>query len=206
MRIILIFSLLIFLSCEESHVVKEDSRFTECEKKIASSPGNWENLEEYKHLCDSLEELDRGIDFLKNLLTQGRKVPELNTILGLFYIEKMEDVGDIEKGFLSGLALEEFNRALELDSLNWSALYSRGMIYANMPQEFASYELALADFQKLLYIQEQADTIEPHYAITYISLGDLYMKMDKKQKAIKTWKQGLKIFPSNPQLKNRVEK
>jgi tetratricopeptide (TPR) repeat protein len=204
MRVILIFTLLVFLSCEESRVVKEDSRFTECEKIIVSSPEDWDNLEEYKHLCDSLDELDRGIDFFKNLLSQAKKVPELNTILGLFYIEKMEKVSDIEKGFLSGLALDEFNKALELDSLNWSALYSRGMLYLNMPPEFANYELGLADFQKLIYIQEQADTVEPHYALTYISMGDLYMKMDKKQKAMETWQKGLKIFPSNPQLKKRI--
>lgn len=201
MRVIVLFTLLIILSCEESDVVKEDSRFSVYEKNIVLSPAEWKYLETYKNVCDSLGELDRGIDFLKGLLTQKKNIPELNTILGLFYIEKMNDVSDIEKGFLSGLALDEFNRALELDSLNWSALYSRGILYLNMPPEFANYELALADFQKLLYIQEQADTVESYYALVYISLGDLYMKMDEKQKAIKTWQQGLKIFPSNPQLK-----
>jgi len=183
---------------------KQDSLLSLFEKRVTTSPSDWETLNGYKTLCDSLKVLDRGIDFIKQLVEKKKNIPELHTILGLFYIAKIEEVGDIEKGFLAGSALDEFNRALKVDSLSWSALYSRAMLYLNMPPEFAAYELSLKNFHKLLYIQQEADILESHFVLTYISLGDLYFKMKKKEKAIKTWKEGLEIFPHNNHLKNRI--
>jgi len=124
--------------------------------------------------------------------------------LGLFYIDKIKKVGDIEKGFLAGSALEEFNNALAIDSVNWSALYSRGMLYLNMPPEFADYELAVKDFQKLIRIQNRANSLEDYFVLSYISFGDLYAKMGKMKEALKIWEEGLKLFPKNKELLKRL--
>ncbi|TES89735.1 MAG: hypothetical protein E3J87_11385 [Candidatus Cloacimonadota bacterium] len=206
MRFVFILMLFAFLSNIKICLAEKREIFLESlETQIISTPSEWGHLERYKGVCDSLKELERGIDFLKGLIDEKRKVPELYTMLGLFYIERIEFVSDIEKGFLAGCAMEEFNMALAIDSLSWGALYSRGMVYLNMPPAFAEYELALKDFQKLLEIQKKSDKVEKHYVLTYISLGDLYVKMKKKNEAKKIWMKGKEQFPDSEELKNRVK-
>lgn len=206
MKVILSFLLLVFISNAKLFSAdKKDSLVCSYETKVAASPSDWETLDRYKTVCDSFSVLDRGINYIKQLISQGKDIPELHTILGLFYIDKIKKVGDIEKGFLAGSALEEFDKALMLDSLSWSALYSRGMLYLNMPPEFAQYELALKDFQKLIRIQNRADSLEDYFVLSYISLGDLYAKMGKMKEAEKIWKDGLTLFPKNTELQKRIQ-
>ena len=39
---------------------------------------------------------------------------------------------------------------------------------------------------------------------TYIALGDGYCKMEKMDKAREIWQEGLRQFPDNPELKDRL--
>jgi tetratricopeptide (TPR) repeat protein len=93
------------------------------------------------------------------------------------------------------LAIDMIKIALSADSSNISFLDT----YAWIQFKLGNYGQALE------YIQKAINTGSVH-AEVYEHLGDIYMKMDKKNEAIEAWREGLKIESNNQPLLERLEK
>ena len=46
----------------------------------------------------------------------------------------------------------------------------------------------------------------PMIVVAWNDMGDVYLKLNKKEEAIKCYKQALKLRPENPRAKNNLEK
>jgi tetratricopeptide (TPR) repeat protein len=83
-------------------------------------------------------------------------------------------------------ALQDLNRALELDPNNTQALGLRGNTYLTMKR----YEQALRDLNRALQL-------DPNNAQTLGLRGDTYRKMKRYEQALQDFTRGLQLDPNN---------
>jgi tetratricopeptide (TPR) repeat protein len=82
------------------------------------------------------------------------------------------------------LAIEDFDRAIELDPSDHKAYTNRGMLYGKMGR----FDKAIADF-------EQAIVLEPSHAEAYNNLGIAYAKVGLVDKALEQFNKTILIDP-----------
>lgn len=99
-----------------------------------------------------------------------------------------------ERGINLDKALKMINIALKREPDNTSYLDTFGWI---------QYKLGNID-EAIKYI-EKAASADNATAEVYEHLGDIYLEIGKKEKALETWKQGLERFPDDPALNKRIE-
>lgn len=166
-------------------------------------------IREYGH-----EYYDRSIRFFEALVEDHPKTVELRLNKSLSYIDKMPypRLGIVHQGILSNRSIAELNTVLELDPNCWAALYARAMNHLHWPRMLKHAPLAIEDFKRLVAMQESwgPEKQEPYFVLTYVALGDAYVKnraVDEAgmfAKARETWEAGLVIYPNDPGLKKRL--
>ncbi len=91
------------------------------------------------------------------------------------------------------LAMDSFERALDLDPANIEAARLRAIVLSDQGREAeaeAAYRAAIA--------------LRPGYWPTYNSLGVFYYNAGRNDEAVAAYRQGLELVPSNPQLLNSL--
>jgi tetratricopeptide (TPR) repeat protein len=174
-------------------------------EKMLRTKSDEKLIGKYRDVSLAVNLFNQQINFLKELVTKKSNNANCHFGLGMAYIDKIQQSSGPEAGMLAGLAIEEFNKAIAIDSLHWSAHYALGVTYFHMPLEFGLIEDAINIFHKLIVIQDKSDTILPNYAWTYISLGDAYIKSGRHGKAIDIWEKGSEMFPDEYEFKKRLE-
>lgn len=108
-----------------------------------------------------------------------------------------------EVGILAMQADQSFNAALKLDPSNWEAQFVK---YSTMIYWPADAKRDNEAAQKLAGLIDQQETMpqNPHFAQTYIALGNQYQKMGKADFAEATWRLGLSKFPGDPTLQQKL--
>ncbi len=103
-------------------------------------------------------------------------------------------LGVIHKGQQEfGLALDSFDRALDIDPNNVEAARLRAGVLSDQGRDAeaeAAYRAAVA--------------LRPSYWRTYNSLGIFYYLAGRNDEAVATYRQGLALAPSNPRLLNSL--
>lgn len=79
------------------------------------------------------DEADLAIDHLKRAVALAEDSSTYRSWLGRAYIAKLQTVSFFEKGVISGRALEQLEKAVELDPANIEARISLGGYYASAP-------------------------------------------------------------------------
>src|SRR5262249_46028558 len=108
---------------------------------------------------------------------------------------------------LSGNSIRELTKILEKapDQYTWAGLYARGLNLLHWPRALRRTPEAIADFKKLLALQEsQGKAAKAYFVLTYIVLGDAYANYAHFKKASELWQTGLDLFPGNPELRKRL--
>ena len=82
-------------------------------------------------------------------------------------------------------ALEDFNKAINLDRYDMRAYKNRGVTYAKL----GLYQSALEDFN-------EAIRLKPNYADTYINRGVTYAKLDQYQRALEDFNKATRLKPN----------
>jgi len=174
------------------------------EKAMTMEPNSLEFANMYRAQIVKHNQEDRSISFFKKLV-QNQNAPD-NTYFNLAfaYIDKIPRVGPMGAGFLSKRSIAEFNKVLEKDPNNWIANYGIGMNYQHWPNYFKKNEGAISYFQKCIELQKGTD-IKPYYILSYIRLGDAYIRSGETKKAIASWEEGLRSFPNHPDLDVRLQ-
>lgn len=87
----------------------------------------------------------------------------------------------------------------------WVAMYLRGLYYLHSPQGLSFTPRAIDDLQRCLNKQgKTSDKPLPYFALSYIALGDAYVKRNDLPNALRVWKEGRKQFPQNKSLRQRI--
>ena len=81
-------------------------------------------------------------------------------------------------------ALEDFNRAIQIDPLNYDGYLGR----ANALSSLGRYEEALTEYHKVF-------EIDPAIANAYINRGSVYSHLGQYKKAIADYEKGLELDP-----------
>ncbi len=172
------------------------------ELALADEPDNLRYASEYRQAIIRNKEFDRSISYFARLIAEHPNSANLHLNYGFAYVDKIPTAGSITQVILANTALQEFSKAVELRP-TWIAFYTRGASYLFWPKIFNKASLGVADLEKALAMQHQGPT-KPYYVRTYIALGDGYCKMEKMDKAREIWQEGLRQFPDNSELKDRL--
>jgi len=172
------------------------------ESAVSGDPDNVRYASDYRQAAIQAKDFDRSVKFFEKLSSDHPKSANLHLNFGFAYVDKIPAAGSITQVILANNALKEFTKAVELEP-SWIAYYTRGMSYVFWPKVFNRAEFGVADLQKALEMQKKGPR-HPYYVKTYLGLGDGYWKSDDLKKAQATWKEGLKQFPGNPELKGRL--
>lgn len=177
------------------------------ELAVSGDPDNVRYASDYRQAAIRGKEFDRSLQFFKDAVAKNPNSANLHLNFGFAYVDKIPVAGSITQVILANSAINEFSKALELQP-NWIAYYTRGASYLFWPKVFDRAALGVADLKKALEIQkaemQKNGTRHSYYVRTYLALGDGYWKTDNLEKARATWKEGLKEFPGNEQLKIRL--
>jgi tetratricopeptide (TPR) repeat protein len=172
------------------------------ELAIADDPDNLCYASEYRQAIIRDKEFDRSIEFFEKLLVNHPSSANLHLNYGFAYVDKIPVAGSITQVILANTALGEFAKAVDLQP-SWIAYYTRGASYLFWPKIFNKASLGVADLEKALALQRKGPK-KSYYVRTYVALGDGYCKMELIDKARAIWQEGLRQFPDNSQLNERL--
>lgn len=172
------------------------------ELAISDDPENVRYASEYRQAAIRAKEFDRPLQFFQKAVSEHPKSANLYLNFGFAYVDKIPAAGSVTQVILANNAQTQFSKAIELQP-NWIGYYTRGAGYLFWPKIFNRAALGVADLQKAMEIQKKGPRYS-YYVRTYIALGDGYWKTDDLERARATWKEGLKEFPGNEQLKTRL--
>ena len=150
------------------------------------------------------EAFDREIAFFDKLTKEHPQSANAFLNYGFCYVDKIPAAGTIGQVVLANTSLSLFTKSIDLKS-SWIGLYTRGNSYLYWPKLFGHGADAVADLEKAYEIQKKEPKKNLHVRVL-VALGDAYWKTDAKEKARATWKEGLKEFPDNKGLKDRMDK
>ena len=87
---------------------------------------------------------------------------------------------------------------------SWLGLYTRGASYLYWPKVFHRAPLGVADLEQAYKMQKDASKKLSVHARAYVALGDGYWKTDQLDKARAVWREGLREFPGQEGLQQRL--
>jgi tetratricopeptide (TPR) repeat protein len=172
------------------------------ELAVSGDPESIRYASEYRQAVIRAKEFDRCLQFFQKAVAEHPNSANLHLNFGFAYVDKIPAAGSITQVILANNALTEFSKAVELQA-NWINYYTRGASYLFWPKIFNRASLGVADLEKAVEIQKKGRRRD-YYVKTYVALGDGYWKTDNLEKARAAWQEGLKQFPGNEQLKNRL--
>ncbi len=159
--------------------------------------------EAWKHLRDA-GKLDDAIADLEQRTASDPRVAEYPAALGQAYLQRCGTLQDVrEQGILAMKADKAFDSALNLDSSNWEARFSKAVAMSYWPPMLNKAEEVIWHFETLVQ-QQEAQTSQPQFAETYAWLGDQYLKAGRSNDAQLVWKRGAALFPTNEKLQTKL--
>ncbi len=148
------------------------------------------------------ESFDRELAFFEKLTKDHPQSANAFLNYGFCYVDKIPAAGTIGQVVLANNSLSLFTKSIDLKS-SWIGLYTRGNSYLYWPKIFGHGGDAVADLEKAYEIQKKEPVKSLHVRVL-IALGDAYWKTDAKEKARTIWREGVRQFPDNKGLKERM--
>ena len=150
------------------------------------------------------EQLDPAIRKLEQSLATGACPVEYSALLGQAYLKKCATLHDVrEQGLLALQADRLFDTALNLNSANWEARFTKAVALSFWPASMNKGDEVKQHFLTLIQ-QQEAQTPQPHFAESYLWLGDSYQKQGQIDQAQGVWERGLNLFPKHAGLRNKL--
>jgi tetratricopeptide (TPR) repeat protein len=173
------------------------------EAALASHPGDLRTASEYRMAVIKAGAYDRCIAFFEKLVTDHPESSEAWLNYGYSYVDKIPAAGSITQVILANNALTQFSKSIERKR-SWLALYTRGNSYLYWPKVFGRAPLGVADLEEAVALARKEPKPKKVYARSFVALGDGYWKTEEAEKARAVWREGLKLFPGEPQLAARL--
>jgi len=175
------------------------------EAALGADPDDLKSANEYRKAVIRTKEYDRAIAFFDKLTAKHPQAAYAWLNYGYSYVDKIPDAGSITQVILANNALTNFSKSIELKK-TWIALFTRGNSYLYWPKIFGRAPLGVADLEQAVVLSQKEPRQRPVYVRGWIALGDAYWKTEQPEKAKATWREGLKLFPNNPELQSRLNR
>jgi tetratricopeptide (TPR) repeat protein len=105
-------------------------------------------------------------------------------------------------GALIGQANALLEEALAIDSTHWEARFTLAMHHFHTPEFLGRTPDAIRHLE--IVLRQQGDRAEPHFAETYLFLGDAYHRTGRADEAKALWRRGATLFPADPRFTARL--
>jgi tetratricopeptide (TPR) repeat protein len=149
--------------------------------------------------------LDEVLALYEKQAAENPNDTKAQTALGNAYLNKLfNSPQGPEAGIWGTKADKAFDKALALDDHNWEARYVKAVSLSNWPAFLGKQPEAIANLEILVQQQSQGP-VQPHYAQTYLILGNLYKQTGSADKALAMWQQGLALFPDNADIQKQIQ-
>lgn len=159
------------------------------EDVLRTDAGNHEALFYLGRISLEENDLDDAIDRLKKAVELEEEDSTYRTWLGRAYIAKLQAVSFFEKGMLSGRALENLKKAVDLDPSNVEARVSLGGYYLNAPS------IAGGSKKKA---REQAEEVLKYDPVRgNAMMAGLFVKEEKYELAVEKLENCVRAQPDN---------
>jgi hypothetical protein len=175
---------------------------------LVSPHTSFQQKEEAWRLLIESGQLDQAIEALARGAVENPNLAEYPATLGQAQLRKAgviaQSGGRIsDMGMLGMQADQNFDHALTVDPANWEAQFFKAVAMSHWPLELNKGEEVV---QRLSSLIDQQDTLtpQPHFAQTYVVLGDQYQKLGEPDYALATWQIGAQKFPGDLVLQQKV--
>ncbi|HSJ24906.1 MAG TPA: TonB-dependent receptor [Longimicrobiales bacterium] len=98
----------------------------------------------------------------------------------------------------------QLQAALAVEPEHWNARFTLAMLLKNMPAMLGRGPDATREFERLIAHQPR-DDVAPQHALPFVHLGDLHTASGRSAAAVQTWRRGLALLPTHPELRARLE-
>lgn len=174
------------------------------ESIVSPRAGHAQKEVAWKHLRES-GKLDQAIGELEQRAAANAGAAEYPAALGQAYLQKCGTIQDVrEQGILAMKADQVFDAALNLDSNNWEARFTKALAMSYWPTQMNRGNEVMQHFVTLVE-QQEAQTPQPHFAQTYLRLGDEYQKYGHADYAKQVWQRGAALFPEDRELRLKLQ-
>ncbi len=149
--------------------------------------------------------LDQAIAELEQRATANPTVAGYPAALGQACLQKAGTLKDVrEQGVLGLKADASFEAALNIDPNNWDARFWKATAMSYWPPQLNKGQEVVEQFLELVK-QQETQPQQPHFAQTYLQLGDQYQKLDQAEYARQVWQRGAALFPNDAQFQARLQ-
>jgi hypothetical protein len=149
--------------------------------------------------------LDQAISELEQRMAGDPRTAEYPAALGRAYLQKCSTIQDMrEQGILAMKADQVFDAALNLDSNNWDARFTKAVAMSYWPTQMNKGNEIIGHFSTLID-QQEAQVPQAYFAQTYLWMGDAYQKYGQTDSALQVWQRGAALFPQDPQLRAKLQ-
>jgi tetratricopeptide (TPR) repeat protein len=132
--------------------------------------------------------------------------PDRKVELGNAYLQKLFTGGIVgpEAGVWATKADKAFDAALAIDETHWEARFTKAIALSNWPPFLGRQPEAIRQFEMLIEQQSQMPK-QPLFPETHLILGNMYLQIGEKEKAIAAWQAGAALYPEYEEFAKKLQ-
>src|SRR5689334_20991265 len=162
---------------------------SELESRVSADPENLKVAADYRQAVIASGDYDRAIRFFENLEKRPGAGPHASMNVGLAYIDKIPTVGSFRKISLGNSATAALTRSIQRQPSD-VAYTIRGMVNLRFEKGFFHRTPdGVADLENAMRLAASHPD-RKYVARIYLTLGDGYWRLKKRDKARETWQAG----------------
>jgi tetratricopeptide (TPR) repeat protein len=173
------------------------------ERRVQSEPESLQVAAEYRQQVITDRAYDRAIALFEHLTKRPDAGAHAYLNLAFAYVDKVPASGSIRQAFLGRDAIRALSRSIEL-APSELAFFVRGLVNLYYDKAiFHRTDKGVADLEqawRLAAVHPGA----PYLPRILQTLGDGYFRLDQRDKARQTWRQGLALAPDDEPLRSRA--
>jgi len=171
--------------------------------QLAEAGGNFNEIEE---VWSAIEKAGIEEEVLAHFKARAEAAPDdahAQYRYGAYLIAGIESKPMAKQGQLAMLADKQFDRTLAIDDKHWAARFMKATSLSFWPKITGKHAEALRHFEILADQQEQVAP-QPHFAETYLFLGNMHLENGDRDKARAAYERGLRWFPDREDLERQL--
>jgi tetratricopeptide (TPR) repeat protein len=170
---------------------------------VSAQAGHGQKQQAWKQLREQ-GRLDLAIKTLEQRLAAEPQAAAYPAALGQAYFEKCATLQDLrEQAILAMQADKVLDLALNNDPANWEARFTKAVAMSHWPASMNKGPEVVEHFRTLIE-QQEAQAPQPHFADSYVLLGEQYQKAGHADYARMVWERGAAMFPTDRGLKQKL--
>jgi len=173
------------------------------ERDVLGAPESLKAAADYRQQIITERAYDRAIALFERLSKRPGAGANAFVNLAFAYVDKVPVSGSIRQALLGRDAIRALTHAIEIGPSDL-AFYVRGLV--NLYYDRAMFhrtDKGVADLEEARRIASQTPNVSYMPRILQ-TLGDGYFKLDQREKARQTWRDGLALEPANEPIRTRL--